>query len=78
MRMQFHVCCFRVVLLGVLGNNSYILLIIILRNSKNFNFCYGPKFPNGYSLLLIIGWPLPRTNIPAREHLLIIISAQTY
>ena len=32
--------------LGVLGNNLYFLLIIILRNSKNFDFCYGSKLPN--------------------------------
>ena len=42
----------------------YFLLIKILRNSKIFDFCYGSKFPNGYSLPFIISWPLPRTNIP--------------
>ena len=25
--------------LGLLGNNFYFLLIIILRNSKNYDFC---------------------------------------
>ena len=34
--------------LGVLGNNLYSLLIIILKNSKNYDFSYGSKFPNEY------------------------------
>ena len=32
--------------LGVLGNSLYFLLIIIQRNSKNYDFCHGSKFPN--------------------------------
>ena len=32
--------------LGVLGNNFYFLRFRILRNSKNYDFCYGSKFPN--------------------------------
>ena len=32
--------------LGVLGNNFYFLLTIILRNSKIYDFYYGSKFPN--------------------------------
>ena len=35
--------------LGVLGNNLYFLLIIILRNSKNYDCCYGSKFPKDCS-----------------------------
>ena len=31
--------------LGVLGNNLFLLLIVILRSRKNYHFCYGSKLP---------------------------------
>ena len=33
--------------LGVLGNNFYVLLTIILRNSQNYDFYSGSKFSIG-------------------------------
>ena len=53
------------IFLGLLGNNIYFLLIIMLRNSNNDNLCYGSKFPKA---LYKLHSRHPKKSVEARIH----------